>query len=87
MAPAAVAAAARLVTPPGCRASVLSPFDRSKSNQQKAVASVTASVLPNKNQVLSNASVSCVGGQEGSREGGLVFERLPEVSTAKPKSE
>lgn len=36
--------------------------------QQKAVASVTPGVLPNKNRVLSPAPVSYVSGQDGSQE-------------------
>lgn len=46
----------------------LPSISQSKLNQQKAVASVTAGVVPNKNQVLSNASVSCYSGQEESHE-------------------
>lgn len=54
---------------PKCRASILSLRSvKSKLDQQKAVASVTVGVYQIRtNQVLSNASVSCVSGQEGSQ--------------------
>lgn len=53
---------------PDCRASLLSPsISQSKLNQQKAAASVTASAYQIKTQALSNASVSCVSGQERSQ--------------------
>lgn len=53
---------------PDCRASVLFPsISQSKLNQQKAAASVTASAYQIKTQALSNASVSCVSGQERSQ--------------------
>lgn len=45
----------------------LTSISQSKLNQQKAAASVTASAYQIKTQALSNASVSCVSGQERSQ--------------------